>query len=43
VISPISLGLKVVDQDKKPIIYHDEVREVFFDFIQKKVNCNTRN
>jgi hypothetical protein len=37
-ISPISLGLKVVDQDKKSIIYHDEVREILFDFIQKKVN-----
>jgi len=38
-ISPISLGLKVVDQDQKPIIYHDEVREVLFDFVQKKVNA----
>jgi hypothetical protein len=38
VISPISLGLKVVDEDQKSIIYHDEVREVLFDFIQKKVN-----
>jgi hypothetical protein len=38
VISPISLGLKVVDQDQKPIIYHEDVREVLFDFIQKKVN-----
>jgi hypothetical protein len=37
-ISPISLGLKVVDQDQKAIIYHDEVREVLVDFIQKKVN-----
>jgi hypothetical protein len=37
-ISPISLGLKVVDQNRKPIIYIDEVREVLFDFIQKKVN-----
>lgn len=37
-ISPISLGLKVVDQDQKSIIYHDEVREVLFDFIRKKVN-----
>jgi len=37
-ISPISLGLKVVDQNQKPIIYSDEVREVLFDFIQKKVN-----
>jgi hypothetical protein len=41
VISPISLGLKVVDQDQKPIIYHDEVREVLFDFVQKKVNVQT--
>ena len=37
-ISPISLGLKIVDQEQKSIIYHDEVREVMFDFIQKKVN-----
>ncbi len=37
-ISPISLGLKVLDQDQKSIIYHEEVREVLFDFIQKKVN-----
>jgi hypothetical protein len=37
-IGPISLGLKIVDQDQKSIIYHDEVREVLFDFIQKKVN-----
>lgn len=37
-ISPISLGLKVVGQDQKSIIYHDEVREVLFDFVQKKVN-----
>jgi len=37
-ISPISLGLKIVDENQKAIIYHDEVREVLFDFIQKKVN-----
>jgi hypothetical protein len=42
VISPISLGLKVVDHEKKPMIYHDEVREVLFDFIQKKVNHQYR-
>ena len=41
-ISPISLGLKVVDQDQKPIIYHDEVREVLFDFIQRKVNLQVQ-
>jgi hypothetical protein len=37
-ISPISLGLKIVDENQKSIIYHDEVREVLFDFMQKKVN-----
>jgi hypothetical protein len=37
-ISPISLGLKIVGEDRKPIIYHDDVRDVLFDFIQKKVN-----
>ena len=37
-ISPISLGLKILDENLKPIVYHDEVREVLFDFIQKKVN-----
>jgi hypothetical protein len=41
-ISPISLGLKVVDEDLKPIIYHEEVREVLFDFIQGKVNQQYR-
>jgi hypothetical protein len=32
----------VVDEDQKPIIYHYEVREVWFDFIQIKVNLQTR-
>ncbi len=41
-ISPISLGLKVLDQDQKSIIYHEEVREILFDFIQKKVNRQYR-
>jgi len=41
-ISPISLGLKIVDQDLKAIIYHEEVREVLFEFIQKKVNRQVR-
>ena len=41
-ISPISLGLKIVDENQKSINYHDEVREVLFDFIQKKVNQQYR-
>jgi hypothetical protein len=42
VISPISLGLKIVDENQKSIIYHDEVREILFEFIQKKVNQQYR-
>ena len=42
-ISPISLGLKIVDEDQKSINYHEEVREVLFDFIQKKVNQQYRD
>ena len=41
-ISPISLGLKVVDENQKPIIYHDEVKEILFDFIRNKVNQQLR-
>ena len=35
---PISFGFNVLDEDRKPIIYNDEVRTILFDFIQKKVN-----
>ncbi len=37
-IGPISLGYNVLDENRKPIIYNDEVRILLFDFIQKKVN-----
>ena len=35
---PVSFGFKVVDENKKPIIYNDEVRTILFDFLQRKVN-----
>ena len=38
IIGPISFGLKITDQDKKPIIYDDEVRETLFEFISKKAD-----
>jgi len=41
-ISPISLGLKVIDENQKAIINHDEVKEILFDFIRKKVNQQYR-
>lgn len=38
-IGPISFGLKIVDKDKKPIIYDEEIRVFLFDFIARKVNA----
>ena len=37
-IGPISFGMKLVDSDKKPIIYNDEVKGFIYDFIAKKIN-----
>ncbi|MCX8021851.1 MAG: hypothetical protein N2745_03670 [Syntrophorhabdaceae bacterium] len=41
-ISPVSLTLKVVDENDKPIVYNDEIRELAFSFIQRKVNTQYR-
>lgn len=38
IISPISLTLKIVDENGKPIVYNDEVRAFAYGFIQKKLN-----
>ena len=38
VTGPVSFGFRVLDEELKPIIYHDEVRGVLFDFIRRKVN-----
>ncbi len=37
-IGPVSYGLKIVDENLKPIIYNDELRLFLFDFIARKVN-----
>jgi len=42
VISPVSLTLKIVDENDKPIVYNDEIRALAFSFIQKKVNAQYR-
>jgi hypothetical protein len=42
VISPVSLTLKIVDENGKPIVYNDEIRSLAFSFIQKKVNVQYR-
>lgn len=36
-IGPISFGLKITDEDRKPIIYNDFVRETLYDFLVQKV------
>jgi len=38
VTGPVSFGFKVLDENLKPIIYHEEAKAILFDFVQKKVN-----
>lgn len=35
---PINFGFRITDEEKKPLIYHDDVRSLLFDFTLKKVN-----
>jgi hypothetical protein len=42
VISPVSLALKIVDENDRPIVYNDEMRALAYSFIQKKVNMQRR-
>lgn len=37
VVGPISFGLKICDEDLKPMIYNDFVREILYDYFQKKI------
>lgn len=41
-IGPVSYGLKIVDENRKPIIYNDDLRLFLFDFIARKVNRQYR-
>jgi hypothetical protein len=41
-IGPVSFGFRVTDVDNKPIIYDDSVRSLMFDFLQRKVNVQSR-
>ena len=38
-IGPVSFGFRVVDENKRPIIYNDDVRAVLYDFIARKINA----
>jgi hypothetical protein len=39
---PVSFGLNVLDENKKPIIFNDEVRSILFDFMARKANLQLR-
>ena len=41
-IGPVSFGFKVVDENKRPIIYNDNVKTILFDFISRKINIQYR-
>lgn len=36
-VGPISFGLKICDEERKPMIYNDFVREILYDFLQHKI------
>lgn len=38
-IGPVSLGFKIMDEQRKPLIYNENIRPILFDFIQRKVNA----
>ena len=38
VIGPLNFGFRIPDENKKPIIYNEDVRVLLFDFIQRKLN-----
>ena len=35
-VGPVSFGLKICDEDLKPMIYNDFVREILYDFLRNK-------
>ena len=41
-IGPVSLGFKIMDEHRKPVIYNESVRPILFDFIQRKANVQRR-
>lgn len=39
---PVSFGLNVLDENRKPLIFNDEVRSLLFDFMARKANVQLR-
>ena len=38
-IGPVSYGLKIVDEREIPMIYYEEVRQIIFEFVAKKLQA----
>lgn len=38
ITGPVSFGLKILDENNKPIIYNDDIRTLIFDFIRLKTS-----
>ncbi|WP_240985504.1 hypothetical protein [Acididesulfobacillus acetoxydans] len=36
-VGPVSFGLKIYDEELKPMIYNDFVREILYDFLYRKI------
>ncbi len=41
-IGPVSFGLKITDENRKPIIYNDEIRFFLYEFMSRKINVQYR-
>lgn len=39
---PVSFGLKVLDENRRPVIFNDEVRPFLFDFMARKASVQLR-
>ena len=42
VIGPVNFGLRILDEEGRPIIYNNDVKSLLFDFLQRKVNVQYR-
>ncbi len=42
VIGPVSFGLRIADENLKPMIFHDDVRLLLFEFTREKINNQYR-
>ena len=41
-VGPVSFGFKITDENKRPIIYDDEIRPFMFEFMANKANAQYR-